>query len=399
MKKLCQIILLFSFAVIVEIRRFGFPQRMQLKSVIIIGGGISGLLTAIQLGRAGIACTLIEKKIYPFHRVCGEYISNEAVPFLKSLDLYPESLVPARISRLQLSAPNGHSAIIPLPLGGFGISRHSFDLFLYQQAKNAGVIFLLGIQADEVQFQNNQFRVRTGERVLTADLVIGSFGKRSSMDVSLGRPFVKKRSPYFAVKYHVRTERPPDLISLHNFRNGYCGVSAVENGITNVCYLSHRQNMKAFGSLRAMEEAVLFRNPFLRSLFVNAEFLLEKPEAIGEISFQTKGPVENHVLMTGDAAGMIAPLSGNGMAIAIHTSKLLSSLVKRYCTDPGYRLSLLESDYSDAWKRLFQKRLWFGRQIQHFFGSEWTSSSLVLLARLPGPAANWIVRKTHGRPF
>lgn len=85
-----------------------------------------------------------------------------------------------------------------------------------------------------------------------------------------------------------------------------------------------------------MEEAVLFRNPFIRSIFEKSEFLFDRPETINEISFQTKQPVENHILMIGDAAGMIAPLCGNGMAMAIHSAKIVSERLLQYCHDKHY---------------------------------------------------------------
>src|SRR5690349_8430248 len=106
-----------------------------MKSVIVIGGGMAGLVTSYRLALAGIPCIIIEKKTYPFHRVCGEYISNETLPFLKSLDLFPEEFNPPLLKRFQLSAVNGKSTILPLDLGGFGISRYTYDNFLFQKAK------------------------------------------------------------------------------------------------------------------------------------------------------------------------------------------------------------------------------------------------------------------------
>ena len=127
------------------------------KKTIIAGGGLAGLVTANILAQAGFACTVIEKKEYPFHRVCGEYISNETVPYLKSLGLFPEVFSPARIGRFQLTSVNGKSAELPLGLGGFGISRYSFDEFLYQKAKSNGVEFLLNTEVETVQFTSNNF--------------------------------------------------------------------------------------------------------------------------------------------------------------------------------------------------------------------------------------------------
>lgn len=370
-----------------------------MKKIIIVGGGISGLVTAIQLARTGIASTLIEKKVYPFHRVCGEYISNETAPFLRSLGLYPDEFSPPVLTRFQLTSVNGKSSHLPLDLGGFGISRYHFDQFLYHRGLAAGVNFLLDTAVDDIQFRNNSFLVRTKNQSFEADLVIGSFGKRSKIDVQLGRSFIQKRSPYLGVKYHVRTSHPPDLIALHNFKDGYCGISNIEEGKTNLCYLSHRNNLKVHGNIPAMEEAVLFKNPFLKAIFRDSEFLFAKPETINEISFETKGPLENHILMTGDAAGMITPLCGNGMAMAIHSAKILSEHVIRFCNTSNYPRERLEQEYSRAWRKLFENRLWAGRQIQRLFGQEWSSDLAVNLARFSRPVAHYLVRKTHGSPF
>jgi len=370
-----------------------------LKKVIVAGGGLSGLITAIQLSRAGIYCTLIEKNTYPFHRVCGEYISNETVPFLKSLGIYPEQFSPPVLSHFQLSSVNGKSANLQLDLGGFGISRYQFDHFLFEKAKASGVNPILGTEISSIQFKDEKFWVKAANEVFEADVVVGSFGKRSKIDISLNRSFIKKRSPYIGVKYHIYTDHPADLISLHNFKDGYCGISNIEEGKTNLCYLSHRNNLKQYGNIPEMERAVLFKNPFLKKIFENSKFIFEKPETINEISFETKGPIEDHILMAGDAAGMITPLCGNGMAMAIHSSKLLSEHIIHYCTSPNYNRAQLEIDYAASWRKVFEKRLWIGRQIQRLFGNEQASDFAVNIARHSTSVANFLIKKTHGTPF
>ena len=367
--------------------------------VIVVGGGISGLLTAIQLATAGIQCYVVEKKNYPFHRVCGEYISNETVPFLESRDLFPKQFNPPRIQRFQLSSVRGKNKILPLDLGGFGISRYTFDFFLYDKAKSLGVIFYLKEEVEKILFDHDRFFVKTLNRQLEADIVIGAFGKRSKVDIQLDRSFIQKRSPYVGVKYHIKTDHPNDLIALHNFEGGYCGISNVEDGKTNLCYLTHRENVRRFKSIKEMEEAVLFKNPFLKNIFTNSQFLFYKPETINEISFETKLPVEAHILMTGDAAGMITPLCGNGMAMAIHSAKVVSDLIVKYTKQKNFSRALLEQQYIDAWNKLFKKRLWFGRQVQKLFGNEWASNAAVNLAINIRPLTNMIIRGTHGDPF
>ena len=218
--------------------------------------------------------------------------------------------------------------------------------------------------------------------------------------MNLSRPFIQQRSPYVGVKYHIRlTNFPKDLIALHNFKNGYCGISRVEGETINLCYLTHRDNVRSHGSIRAMEEAVLFKNPFIREIFQHAEFLLDKPETINEISFEIKSPVEHHILMAGDAAGMITPLCGNGMAMAIHGAKIVSEHVSQFCKNNSYLRQRLEADYRQAWTTLFSKRLWTGRQIQRLFGGEWSSNLAVNLAKGVRPLANFLMSKTHGKVF
>ncbi len=214
-----------------------------METVIIVGGGLAGLICANCLAEKNISVTLIEKKAYPFHRVCGEYVSNETLPFLKSNHLFPEELTLPKINRFQLTSVNGRDAHLPLDLGGFGISRYIFDHFLYQKALKRGVNFILNTEVENIQFTEDQFQVKANSKIYSSKLVIGSFGKRSRMDISLDRNFIRKRSPYAGVKYHIRTDHPANLISLHNFKDGYCGLSQSEEGTYTLCYLTHRNNL------------------------------------------------------------------------------------------------------------------------------------------------------------
>jgi menaquinone-9 beta-reductase len=147
-----------------------------LKKVAIVGGGLSGLVTSLQLALAGIEVELFEKKKYPFHRVCGEYISLETESFLKSLSIYPEKFDPPIIKRLQLTSVNGKSVILPLDLGGFGISRYSFDHYLVEQAKAKGVIFHENTEVERINFQDDYFEVQANGKNFKTDLVTGCFG-------------------------------------------------------------------------------------------------------------------------------------------------------------------------------------------------------------------------------
>jgi menaquinone-9 beta-reductase len=369
-----------------------------LRNVSIIGGGLAGLISGILLSRRGIPCRLFEKKSYPFHRVCGEYISNEARPFLEKNGLFPEEFSPPKLARFQLSSATGRTAILPLDVGGFGISRYTFDSWLFEKAKMEGVEFNLGSDVEAVEQDGDKFIIKTQVKNFVSDVVIGSYGKRSRLDVHLKREFIQRKSPYAGIKYHIRTDHPNDLISLHNFEGGYCGISNVENKISNLCYLVHRNQLRRCGSVEALEQAVLFKNPLLRYIFTESEFLFKKPEVINEISFATKFPVEQHILMAGDAAGMITPLCGNGMAMAIHSAKILCDYVEQFCNEKMSRAEM-EKMYIAEWLKTFSHRLWKGRRIQHLFGNRFVSNLSVNLALYSKPVARSLIRNTHGEVF
>ena len=368
--------------------------------VLIAGGGLAGLVNAIQLARAGLQVVLVEKKQYPFHKVCGEYISNEVLPFLHSMGIYPQNLGASAITHLQVSSPSGKRALLAeLDLGGFGLSRYVLDEFMYRKAKEKGATFLLGKSVEQVSFRDDYFEVELADgQVLKSKLVIGAFGKRSRLDKQLNRPFINERSPYIGIKYHIQTTFPPHLIALHNFKDGYCGVCAIENNTYNLCYLTTRANLKQYGTIEDMESQTLYKNPYLQQIKQNAVFLYDKPEVINEISFAPKQAVENHILMSGDAAGLITPLCGNGMAMAIHSAKILSEQIILYFTGHQNR-NQLEYAYARQWQQVFARRLWAGRQIQHLFGSEWLSSMAVMLLQSFTPATRFLMKQTHGKVF
>ncbi len=367
--------------------------------VIIAGGGLNGLISSYLLARQGFSVLVIEKKSYPFHRVCGEYVSNEVIPFLEKMDIFPADISPARISKFRLTSISGRELKLDLDLGGFGISRYAFDLFLYEKAREAGVVFLLNTSVEDIEFFQDHFNVSASpNKYLGAWVVIGAYGKRSSLDRQLGRAFMQEKSPYIGVKYHIRYDHPDDEIVLHNFPGGYCGMSRVENGITNLCYLGKRSFLRQYGNIADMEKEILFQNPHLREIFNEANFIFDKPLVINEISFATKTPIEDHILMGGDAAGMITPLCGNGMAIAIRSAKLLSEAIPGFLTGKITRIQM-EQTYAATWAKNFKQRLWTGRKIQGLFGSYNMSGMLVSAAKISPQLGGALMRQTHGQPF
>jgi menaquinone-9 beta-reductase len=364
--------------------------------IAIVGGGLGGLVSAICLAKNDFDVVLVEKKQYPFHKVCGEYISNEVKLFLESIGLKIKELDVSSIDNFQFTSPSGKSLETQLDLGGFGVSRYTLDFALYKLAIQNGVKVMQNTTVESIDFEEDTFRIKlVGGETLFSKNAIGSYGKRTKLDALLNRSFLKKRSPYLGVKYHIKTDFPKNKIALHNFQDGYCGISAIENDKYCLCYLSATNNLKQSGSIEKMEKEVIMQNPFLKNIFLNSEFLYEKPEVINEISFAKKNPVENHLLMVGDTAGLITPLCGNGMAMAISAAKMAAELLILQKKE-GFDRGTLENKYVKNWFSAFSTRLWVGRNVQNLFGDKWLSELAVVSFTVVKPALRQVIKLTHG---
>jgi flavin-dependent dehydrogenase len=371
--------------------------------VIIAGGGLAGLALSIQLARSGYRVVLLEKESYPYHKVCGEYISLESWNFLEELGLPLSDWNLPVIGRLLVSAPNGQSIAHELPLGGFGISRYKLDAALAEIARAAGVEVCESVKVTDMLFERSLTTVQTSDGVLYAKLGCATFGKRSNLDIKWRRGFTQNRSDrlnnYLGVKYHVQADFPADLVGLHNFRDGYCGISRIEDGRCCLCYITAARNLRDCGnSIPEMERAILCQNPFLEKIFSTANFLFPQPVTISQISYERRSQVENHILFVGDAAGMIPPLAGNGMSMALHGSKIAFQCIDSFLSGKIERYEL-EQEYIDRWYRQFGRRLWTGRLLQRWFGSVQRTNLLLLFLKPFPKLVSFLIRQTHGEPF
>jgi flavin-dependent dehydrogenase len=367
--------------------------------VIIIGGGLAGLCNAIHISKLGKKVVLIEKNEYPKHKVCGEYISNEVLPYFGFLDINPFDFGAVKIKNFQLSTTKSKLISARLPLGGFGISRHQLDFVLLEKAQENGVTILKDSVLN-IKFSNDVFSVETKEnKTLSSKITIGAFGKRSLLDVKMERKFIQKKAPYLGVKIHVKGDFPEDLVALHNFKGGYCGVSKVENNAINLCYITNYTSFKKYKNIEDFQEQVVFKNKFLKGIFQNSEAVFEKPLTISQISFETKKPVENHILMCGDSAGMIHPLCGNGMSMAIQSAQLASVLILNYLNGDLNSRKELEKQYIRKWNKKFGVRLKAGHFIAMLFRKDKIAAFLLEILKKFPFLLPLIIKQTHGKPM
>jgi flavin-dependent dehydrogenase len=368
-------------------------------SIVVVGGGLAGLVSSIELAKAGVSVVLIEKNIYPFHRVCGEYISNEVKTYLTHLlGFSVDSLDASSIDRLQITDTNGQELVQVLDMGGFGLSRFVLDKALVEVAQKVGVDVWMNESVEEItRISEEEYLVKTKSGCqIAAVCVIGAHGKRSHLDRVLNRSFFKKRSEYVGVKYHISYSFPKNQISLHNFEGGYCGISAIEDDRYCLCYLVDKKQVQKAGGIKELEQRVLMKNKYLAHIFENATFLYDKPLVISEVSFRSKEKVVNGIIMVGDSAGLIAPLCGNGMAMAIKSGKIVSECMIPFINGQIGRPEM-EGRFIKSWQNEFATRLFVGRKIQSLFGaSQLTTGTLFILKHLP-KMVHKLIGLTHGK--
>jgi flavin-dependent dehydrogenase len=291
------------------------------------------------------------------------------------------------ITRLQLSSVKGRSLQQQLPLGGFGISRYVLDHALMKIARSSGVEIKEQTKVQDIIAAEKSATIITGNGQYQTKIAVGSFGKRSNIDIKWKRDFAvaakNRLNNYIGVKYHIRSGFPNDTIALHCFPGGYCGLVKIEDDQYNLCYLTTADNLKRSGNdIVKMEQTILSRVPV----------------TISQISFDKKKQVEDHVLMIGDSAGMIAPLCGNGMSMALHGSKIAFACIDKYLKGEIGREEM-EKEYIRHWQQQFAARLRMGRRIQKLSGHSFWVNLLINSGKIFPALMRKMIRQTHGKPF
>ncbi|HEV7382910.1 MAG TPA: oxidoreductase, partial [Dyadobacter sp.] len=238
--------------------------------------------------------------------------------------------------------------------------------------------------------------IQTANGDYTAKVVCGSYGKYNPVFTD---KLTKPAKNYIGVKYHIKTDMAADRIELHNFEKGYCGISKVDEGQYCLCYLSESSNLVKHGkNIKAMEESVLYRNPFLEKYFTESEFVNDQPHVISNITFSKKATYKDGMFLLGDAAGSITPLCGNGMSMAMRASCFLAAELTAFLSG-RQNLDKTISHYDKLWTDHFSIRIKTGYHLQHLFGKTTTTNlALKILDNLPGVTSK-LISLTHGDRF
>jgi flavin-dependent dehydrogenase len=329
-------------------------KRMGTKShILIVGGGLAGLSLAILLAQKDYKVHLWEKGAYPRHKVCGEYISTESIPFLEHLGIGEEVRQWPSIKQLVLTTEHGYSGTCTLDTGGVGVSRYHLDYLLVQKAQSLGVEVVKNKSCKNIRWDDGvqQYWVKPNKGAEELfKLVIGAFGRNNGL-----LPLANQNRKYLGVKYHIADGPDWNTIEMHHFKGGYCGVSAVENNHFCLCYIVDSEQLQPLkGDISALERKVLSSNPFLKERLQAAR--LFQGVRTAHIVFGTPDLRAISYPVTGDALGFIPPITGNGMSLAFRSAAYLLPICEAYLNGNITRLELIHQQRHYAQQYLQKRR-------------------------------------------
>ncbi|NND71957.1 MAG: NAD(P)/FAD-dependent oxidoreductase, partial [Rhodothermales bacterium] len=353
--------------------------------VVIVGGAIAGSTCAIELAQLGCSVALIEKDVQPRHKLCGEFLSGEVASKLNKLGVLDAVLdrgaVP--INSSVITSLSGSTTKADIPGNALGLSRYALDTLLRTQAASQGVDLIEGSVSD-VRREGDAYCVTHSGGKICARVVVGAYGRRSLLDRKMKRHFLNNTYPYVAFKTHVLGIDTADRVELFAFAGGYCGMSMVENNRANVCWVMHQHVLKtAGGSVEAVWDDVLTTNQALAEYLHGSTRQIDFCSA-SQLFFEDKESVVDGTLLIGDAAGMIAPLAGDGMAMAIDSALIAASQIKGFLAGDQSRRQM-EEEYSRKRKRSFRMRMFAARALHGAFVRPGISNLAVpIAAAVPG---------------
>ena len=360
--------------------------------VVVIGAGLGGCAAAYHLRRAGWCVLLVERKVYPTHKLCGEYLSPDGVDSLVRMglaDWFGNGTLP-EIGEVLVSSSSGRCWQAQLPAFGRGCSRALLDLMLVERCRAIGVQVVEGFQVREVDGNLEAgFYVdgtgSAGSRRFHARLVVGAFGKQGAFNRKLGRRKGGKTRRLMALKLHIDGGGLRNRVELHCFPGGYAGLCEVEGDRANLCLLTEVDRFQAVDcDCERFTWEVMGRNPFLRHRLEELKPNWNAVLAVANLSFGATSREAGGILMVGDAAASITPLCGDGMSMALRSAEILAPLADRFLARESTAASLVKA-YEQKWQNEFRLRLRVGSLLQHVLLAPalTTGAALAFLNRFP----------------
>ncbi|HQR45726.1 MAG TPA: FAD-dependent monooxygenase [Thermoanaerobaculia bacterium] len=367
--------------------------------VAVVGGSLAGSAAAAALARGGASVIVLEKARFPRPKICGGFLSPEAEPVLARMGALEEirAAGPETVTRFALVKPDGRRVEADLPAPVLSLSRERLDALVAAAAERQGARIRFGEAAGFVEGNlRDGFGVRTGDEALRARVLVGAWGRFSPLDGRLTRPHLRQTAALigFGKQLVGDGSRLAGRAVLHLFPGGYLGLSLVEGGAVNLAALATPDVARE--AHQDLDELLARLKTGSAALAADLEGLAPSPGPVlvsEPVRLGPHGAVAGDVLLAGDAAGVIDPYTGTGMALALLSGEAAAGPILRFLAgrlDAG----ALKREHADGHRALVGRRFAYSRLFRSvFYGGA--------LSRLVGPAAaplaRLAVRLTRGR--
>jgi flavin-dependent dehydrogenase len=285
---------------------------------LVIGGGPAGAALAIRLARSGRAVVLVEREIGPHDKVCGEFLSWEAVEDLEALglDVFALGAIPIREVGLIHEA---RTAATALPFPAASLSRRSLDEALLASAAVAGAEVRRGLRVTGLEREGEGWRAILAEgEALHARHAFLATGKH---DLRGWKRPEGAQGDLIGFKMHWRGGEAIDgRVEILLFDGGYAGLEPVEGGRLNLCLLVRKSCLARHGGWPELSSS-LMANPTLAERLSGAEPCWDRPLAAFALPYGFVAREADGVWRLGDQAAVIPSFAGEGMAIALHSAR------------------------------------------------------------------------------
>ena len=311
---------------------------MAASDVLIVGAGPAGSIAATVLARAGVRVRLIDRAVFPRDKLCGDTVNPGTLSELRRLGLAREiEARGVRVEGMRLTGENGASieARYPGALHGRALVRRDLDSILVEQAVAAGAQFDPGVPvrravagrsasgpglAGVVVSANGQ------ERELRAPVTLAADGRRSTLAFSLGLARHPQRPKRWAIgAYYQDVIALSALGEMHMRADCYIGVAPVPGGLANVCLVKTlKPGDERWPDPAGVLRRTLSQDPALADRFAGAR-LADRAVVMGPLAVDVHDPGWPGLLLAGDAAGFIDPMTGDGLRFAVRGGVLAAN--------------------------------------------------------------------------
>lgn len=375
--------------------------------MIIAGGGPAGASAAIHLAQDGARVLLVEQKKFPRAKLCGEFISPECWDHFERLGVAEamKSSGPSSLEETVFYSSKGHHVAVPSKwFGGrnaFGLSRAVMDEVLLRRAQSDGVTVLEGASITEPIIESGhvagvRVKIDQGHHDYRAPITLDATGRARILSRKLDHAN-RKRPGLVAFKAHLRDTRvAPGACEIYFYPGGYGGLSTVESGTSNLCFIVASEHVKRCNSdpNRVLREFVMKNRRAAHTLETAApcsEWLSASWESFGR---QRPSPAPG-LLAIGDSAAFIDPFTGSGMLMAFESGELAAAVIRR---QQNNSFAELANDYTASYRRTFDSRLRICGLLRHAAFSPRLAELGIAICGASERFRNRVARATRAKP-